>query len=285
MHVKPHPGAGVEIAGVDLRSVDDETFARIRALFVEHGLLFFRGQALSEEDHIALAERFGTINVNRFFTHHEAHPEIALVVKEPDQRMNIGGGWHTDHSYDAEPALGSILVARELPDRGGDTWFVSMVDAFDRLPERMKDELRTMSAVHSSKHVFGSRVALIRRLVGIRDQVKNPELADAMDDAVHPVVIKHPLSGREALYVNPGFTVRFEGKSLLRSIPLLAYLYLHATRPKHVARFRWAPGSVAIWDNRATWHYAKNDYAGKRRVMHRITIDGCALEPALAAAE
>jgi taurine dioxygenase len=284
MRTRPHPGAGIEISDVDLRSVDDETFAEIHGLFVEHGLVFFRGQELSEEDHIALARRFGRINVNRFFPHHGEHPEIALVAKEPEQRINIGGGWHTDHSYDAEPALGSILVARELPKRGGDTWFVSMTDAFDRLPDPMKRKLRKMRAVHSSKHVFGSRGALLRRLTGSQDQVKNPELADAMDDAVHPVVIKHPLSGREALYVNPGFTVRFEGRSFLTSIPLLAYLYAHAIRSKHVAKFKWEPGSVALWDNRATWHYARNDYAGERRLMHRITIDGCALEPSLAAA-
>ncbi|MCZ7679435.1 MAG: TauD/TfdA family dioxygenase [Sandaracinaceae bacterium] len=278
MRTKPHPGAGIEISDVDLRRMTDDAFAKIRALFVEHGLLFFRGQELSERDHIALAERFGTINVNRFFPHDDAHPQIALVAKAPGDRINIGGGWHTDHSYDVEPALGSILVARELPKTGGDTWFVSMYDAFERLPERVKAKLRTMSAVHSSKHVFGSRGALIRRLLGANEQVRNPELADALDDVVHPVVIEHPLSGREALYVNPGFTIRFEGWSFPTSLPFLAYLYVHATRPAHVARFRWEPGSVAFWDNRATWHFARNDYPGQRRLMHRITIDGCALE-------
>lgn len=283
MRTKPHPGAGVEITDVDLRTVDDETFATIRALFAEHGLLFFRGQQLCEDDHIALAERFGTINVNRFFPHDDAYPQIARVVKEPTDRMNIGGGWHTDHSYDVEPALGSILVARELPETGGDTWFVNMADAFDRLPDRVKAKLRTMNAVHSSKHVFGSRFALLRRLAGLEQRVYNREAADALDDVVHPVVIEHPLSGRETLYVNPGFTIRFEGWSFATSLPFLAYLYAHATRPAHVARFRWEPGSVAFWDNRATWHYARNDYPGQRRLMHRITIDGCALDRSRAA--
>jgi taurine dioxygenase len=281
MQTKLHPGAGVEIWGVDLRDIDEPIFNQIRELFHQHGLLFFRGQELGEEDHIALAQRFGTINVNRFFTENKTHPEIALVGKEPGQRANIGGGWHTDHSYDIEPALGSLLVARELPQTGGDTWFVSMYDAFERLPEIMKNKLRKMNAVHSSKHIFGSRGAFLRRLVGSQHQVNNPELADAMDDVVHPVVIKHPLSGREALYVNPGFTIGFENRHLLTSLPLLAYLYAHATRAKYVAKFKWEPGSIALWDNRATWHYAKNDYAGQRRLMHRITIDGCALEPAL----
>lgn len=283
MKTKRHPGAGIEIWDVDLRVADDDTFARIRALFDEHGLLFFRGQELSEEDHIALARRFGTINVNRFFVAHADYPEIAMVAKAPEERFNIGGGWHTDHSYDVEPALGSVLVARELPATGGDTCFVSMYDAFATLPVRVQERLRGMNAVHSSKHVFGSKTALLRRLTGSQNQVKNPELADAMEDVVHPVVIKHPLSGREALYVNPGFTTRFEGRSLLRSLPLLGYLYAHATRARRVARFQWQPGSVAVWDNRATWHFAKNDYAGQRRVMHRITIDGCPLTAARSA--
>lgn len=280
MNKKLHPGAGVEISDVDLRDLDDETFAAIHALFVQHGLLFFRGQELSEEEHIALAQRFGDINVNRFFPAHGGFPEIALVQKEPDHRINVGGGWHTDHSYDVEPALGSMLVARELPTVGGDTWFVSMYSAYDRLPERLKRKLRSMRAVHSSKHVFGSKAAFVRRLLKADGQAYNAELADALDKVVHPAVIRHPLSGRAALYVNPAFTIGFEGWGLLRSLPLLAYLYIHATRPKHVAKFRWEPGSVALWDNRATWHYARNDYPGERRLMHRITLEGCALEAA-----
>ncbi|MCA9637247.1 MAG: TauD/TfdA family dioxygenase, partial [Myxococcales bacterium] len=117
----------------------------------------------------------------------------------------------------------------------------------------------------------------IRRFLGAGELAHNPELADALDDVIHPVVIKHPLSGREALYINPSFTLRFAGRSIVTSLPLLAYLYLHATRPAKVARFTWRPGSVALWDNRATWHYARNDYPGEARVMHRVTIAGCAL--------
>ncbi len=278
MQHRPHPGAGVEITDVDLRALDDETFARIRALFVEHGLVFVRGQTLTKDEHIAFAQRLGPINVNRFFPHLDSHPQIAVVIKEPHQRMNIGGGWHTDHSYDVEPALGSVLVARDLPRSGGDTHFVSMYDAFESLPARLQDRLRGMRAVHSSKYIFGGKGAWIRKLLRADQPFANPHLADALDDVTHPVVIRHPLSGREALYVNPGFTIRFEGRSIATSLPLLGMLYANALRPSRVARFRWAPGSVAIWDNRATWHYAKNDYEGQRREMHRITIDGCPLE-------
>jgi taurine dioxygenase len=100
------------------------------------------------------------------------------------------------------------------------------------------------------------------------------------DDVVHPVVIRHPLSGRKALYVNPAFTLRFEDWSAEDSLPLLRHLYQHASRPEFTCRFRWREGSIAFWDNRATWHYAANDYHGERRLMHRITVAGCALEAA-----
>lgn len=281
MRTAPHAGTGIEITDVDLRTIDDEGFAEIRALFDRHGLLFFRDQQLSETDHIALAERFGTINVNRFFTQHPDHPEIAMVAKAPDQRFNVGGGWHTDHSYDVEPALGSILVARELPSSGGDTHFVSAYDAFDALPTRMQDRLRTMRAVHSAKRVFGSTAQKIMARIDPKSAMQNAMDADTLGTVTHPVVIRHPLSGREALYVNPGFTVRFEGMSAPRSLPLLLDIYRRVLTAGKTARYQWEPGSVAMWDNRATWHFAKNDYRGEQRIMHRITLDGCALEAAL----
>ncbi|MDX1489263.1 MAG: TauD/TfdA family dioxygenase, partial [Acidiferrobacterales bacterium] len=106
IQIKAHKGAGVEILGIDLADMSDNTFEAVRSAYADHGLVFFRDQALSEEQHIDLAHRFGEINVNRFFTPNPRHPEIAMVVKEPDQKINIGGGWHTDHSYDLEPAMG-----------------------------------------------------------------------------------------------------------------------------------------------------------------------------------
>lgn len=280
MTVTPHPGTGIEIRGVDLRTADDATFGEVRDLFHHHGLVFLRGQELCEADHIALANRLGTVNVNRFFVKHPDHPEIAMVTKEADQRLNVGGFWHTDHSYDTEPALGSILVARELPTSGGDTKFLSTYDAFDALPTRLQDRLRGMRAVHSAKHAFGTTASRIREWIDPQSRSENTQVADELGTVTHPVVIRHPLSGREALFVNPSFTVGFEGWSMLRSAPLLAQIYTHVLRSGRIATFRWAPGSVAIWDNRATWHNAKNDYRGQRREMHRITLDGCALDAA-----
>ena len=279
ININTFADVGAEVTGVDLRTMSDAEFAQIRAAFNARGLLFFRDQHLSEEEHIALATRFGKINVNRFFAAHPDYPQIALVTKEREQTTNVGGGWHTDHSYDHEPALGSILVARELPPVGGDTAFVSMYAAYDALSSGLKKTLEALNAVHSAKHVFGD-TGYHARADAIEGRIGNPEAAARLQDPVHPVVIRHPFSGKKALYVNPGFTLRFDGWTQAESQPLLDYLYSVAATPAHVHRFTWQPGSIAFWDNRATWHFAQNDYHGHRRIMHRITIDGCALEAA-----
>ncbi len=268
------PALGAEIHGVDLaQGVSDEQFAEVRDAFHRHGVIFFRDQDITPEQHIAFAERWGAININRFFKPVDGYPMIAEVRKEPHQETNIGGSWHTDHSYDTAPALGSILYALEVPPLGGDTLFAGMYAAYDALSDGMKAMLADLRAEHSSRHVFAEDST--RDDTDIEGRTGNPELAT--QDAVHPVVLRHPDTGRKALYVNPGFTLRFEGWTDEESKPLLDYLYGHATRPEFICRFRWAPGSIAFWDNRATWHYAANDYAGQRRLMHRITVEGVTL--------
>ena len=263
-------GVGVEVHNVDIKSgIDAGTFDELRAAFVEHGLIFLRDQDITPDEHIAFAERWGEINVNRFFPRLDGYDQIATVTKEPDQTTNIGGGWHTDHSYDHVPAMGSILIARETPPVGGDTLFACMYTAYDTLSDGLKQTLEDMKAVHSSRHIFGEQSSYRDTM---KDRFSNPE--DATQDAVHPVVITHPESGRKALYVNPGFTLHFDGWTAAESKPLLDYLYAHAVQLEHTTRFQWAPGSIAFWDNRCTWHYALNDYHGTRREMHRITIEG-----------
>ncbi len=264
------PAVGAEILGVDLRApLPGDTLRAVRETLADRGVVFFRDQALTEDQHIAFARQFGDININRFFAKLPEHPEIALVAKEKHHTRNIGGGWHTDHSYDLAPALGSVLYAREVPPMGGDTLFASMYAAYDALSGGLKQTLLGLRAVHSSRHVFGVERGDLKGRIG------NTELAT--QDAVHPVVIEHPESGRKALYVNPGFTVRFEGWTDEESRSLLDYLYRHAQKPEFTCRFQWREGSVAFWDNRSTWHYAANDYQGERRLMHRITLEGCAL--------
>ena len=268
---------GAVISGIDLsKEPSKRAMAELEDAFGRYSVIFFRDQSLTPQQHIAMAERWGAINVNRFFKPLDGYPQIAQVIKEANQKENIGGTWHTDHSYDLIPAMGSMLYAREVPTVGGDTLFSSMYLAYQALSEDMKKMLADLKAWHSSRHAFGYSVTDSEHFEDGR--LANP--GQATQDALHPVVITHPLTGRKALYVNADFTVRFDGWTVEESQPILDLLYAHGARQEFTCRFHWEPGSIAFWDNRATWHYALNDYAGQRRVMHRVTIAGCALHPA-----
>nr|MCS5547615.1 TauD/TfdA family dioxygenase [SAR86 cluster bacterium] len=205
--INPASGSiGAEIGGVDLsEDLSDAVFSEIRQTFIEHGLIFFRNQELTPDDHLRFAKRWGEININRFFAKVEGHEQIAEVKKDTDQEINIGGAWHTDHSYDQIPAMGSILLARETPKTGGDTLFANMYRAYESLSDGLKGTLESMNACHSSRHVFGAHTGYAE---ASNQRIGNPELAT--QDAIHPVIITHPESKRKALYVNPEFTVNFE---------------------------------------------------------------------------
>jgi taurine dioxygenase len=251
---------GAEASGIDLRDLDDAGIETLKAALADRGVLLIRDQELSPEDHIAFARRWGTIDINNYFPANGGHPEIAEVRKAETQTTNIGGGWHTDHSYDQVPAT------------GGDTLFASLGAAYDSLSDGLKVTLEGLRAVHSADHIYGHDGIYAKT-----DQAADLKGHEIRANAVHPVVIRHPVTGRKILYVNPAFTLHFEGWTREESMPLLAYLYSVGMRPEFQCRLQWAPGSLAIWDNRSTWHCAMNDYQGHRRVMHRITISGVAL--------
>ena len=272
--VRPLAGAlGAEITDVDVsRALRPEVLAELQASLRDFGVIFLRDQKLTPEQHISFAEQWGPININRFFRSVEGYPQISEVSKAPTEKRNIGGNWHTDHSYDDIPALGSVLYAHEVPETGGDTLFANLALAYEALSPGMQAFLASLEAHHSSRHVFGAEA---NRDDDFKERLGNQE--QATQDAVHPVVIRHPDTGRKTLYVNPGFTVKIQGWTVEESQPLLKYLYQHATKPEFTCRFQWRAGSLAIWDNRATWHYALNDYQGQRRYLHRITVEGVAL--------
>lgn len=267
---------GAEVGDIDLTSLTDADATELSQLWAEYGVLFFRNQHLTPEQHLDFARKFAAIDVNRFFAAVEDHPEIAMVLKEPDQQENIGGGWHTDHSYDQAPARGSILLAREVPPTGGDTRFLSVAAAYEELSDGLKQTLEGLEAVHSNEHIFGAD-SLRRRKMGNR--LANPQ---NVGSATHPVVVAHPLTGQKLLYVNPGFTRHFVGWTRDESLALLNYLYEHMRQERFTYQFQWEPGSIAMWDNRSTWHWALNDYQGHRRLMHRITVAGETLAAATA---
>jgi taurine dioxygenase len=262
---------GAEVTGVDLASVDGAELEALKALVHDRGVAVLRDQLLTPEEHIALAERWGGIDINNYFPLQEQYPQIAIVKKAPEQETNIGGAWHTDHSYDQVPAMGSILVARTLPPSGGDTHFAHMGAAYDALPDDLKAEIEDLKAFHTADHVYkeGGIYAQTDQGADLRGQ-------DLHTGAVHPVVIRHPQTGRKLLYVNGSFTIHFVGKTREESLPLLSRL-LTAALTGDQCVLEWKPGTVAIWDNRTTWHNAMNDYHGHAREMHRITLSGDAL--------
>lgn len=266
---------GALVSDARLADTEGEDIDRLRNALASYGVLFFRDQELSPSDHLAFARRFGDIVLNKFFTPVEGYPEIAEVRKEPDQKINIGGGWHTDHSYDEEPALGSILAARELPQSGGDTLFANLHNAWAALPAATKRKIAGLKALHSNVHIYGRD-----GYYAGTDMGKMLKGADDVGQAVQPVVIAHPQTGQEILYVNPAHTIGIEGWGEAESKVILDELYDHVVQPEFTCTFDWQPGSIAIWDNRLTWHYANNDYDGERRLMHRITLAGGPLSAA-----
>lgn len=271
--VEPMSGAlGAVIHGVDLAALDDASFAVIHDALLKHGVIFFHGQRLAPEHYVAFARRFGPLADYPFAKGLEGHPEIVEIIKEPHQTSNFGGMWHADTTYQPNPPMATMLYAIETPKAGGDTLFADMRLAYDKLSDGMRAMLDGLKAVNSS-----SLNASVLRGEHLKTGSMGAK-ADARPvlEAEHPVVLAHPQTGRRALFVNPSHTVRFVGMTREESVPILDYLYRHAIRPEFTCRFRWQPGSLAVWDNRATQHCAINDYDGHRRVMRRITIGGAA---------
>ena len=266
MHITKLSGSlGAEITSIDLNALSKNWFISLRDALFSHGVVVIRNQSLTPDAHIALAKRFGTIDINRFFTPVASHPNITEVRTSPDMTRVIGGTWHTDHSYDPAPAMCSILAARTLPPFGGDTLFASMTAAYEGLSAGLKATLLNLNAIHSDGSFADSKVGIDAETSAFRAPAK------------HPVVIAHPDTGAPCLYVNGDFTVQFKGWSAEESAPLLAMLYAHATRPEYTCRIAWKEGSIPIGDNRLVQHFACADYAGHTRLMHRITVEGVPL--------
>ena len=268
--VKRLAGAlGAEIHGVDLAAgLTESLAAQVRQVFLEHQVIFFRDQSLTPEQFLRFAQAMGQPIEYPFVKGLAGYPVIIEVKKLEHERSNFGGIWHSDTSYLAQPPMGSMLLAREVPPYGGDTLFASQYAAYEALSEGLRKLLDPMVAVNSSAKADVSRTR--------EDRIASDGRAEARKDyeSEHPVVRTHPETGRKALYVNVAHTVRFRGMSEEESAPLLQYLHQHQVKPEFTFRFSWQPGSLAFWDNRCVQHNPVNDYHGYRRVMHRITLAG-----------
>jgi taurine dioxygenase len=263
----PAFGAVVEL---DLAAADDEQIAAVRAALTEHKVLFFRRQHLDPDSQIAFGSRLGELTASHPVVAglDEEHTEIYALDSADDGFSDI---WHTDVTFVKRPPLGSILRAVTLPPHGGDTSWIDLELAFSSLSPPVQRLAEELTALHDGSQEFGYHLAQRR---GGRGSEWDGETFTALETVAHPVVRVHPETGRRSLFVNPGFTVRIAGVSDAESRYLLDLFFAHLTKPEHIVRHRWAPGDVAMWDNRATAHYANADYGDARRVMHRVTLRG-----------
>jgi len=258
------PTIGAEIFGVDLaKPLGNQQFQEVHDALMENLVVFFRDQKLSIDQHKDFGHRFGPLHVhpNAPITFKE-HPEILVIKADENSTRVAGEDWHTDVSCDLEPPMGSILYMTEVPpDGAGDTLFANMYRAYETLSEPMKKMLQGLTALHDSSKAHYYRVKATDR------EVEFP-------DAEHPVVRTHPVTGRQALFVNRGFSTRIPQLKKAESDALLEMLYRHVETPEFHCRFKWQPGSVAFWDNRSTQHHAMFDYFPHRRYGHRVTVSG-----------
>ncbi len=266
--VRPIAGAiGAELHGIDLdHDLPEDTVRAIRQALLDHLVIFFRDQHLPPDRFLAFARRFGQPIEYPFIRGIDGFPEVIQVAKLEHETVNFGGIWHSDTTYLAQPPMGSMLVARELPPHGGDTLFANQYLAWETLSDGMKAMLAPLRAVSSSAKADVTRTR--------EDRLRSDGTARAPLEATHPVVRTHPETGRKALYVNVAHTARFDGMTEEESAPILGFLFRHQVRPEFTCRFRWSPGALAFWDNRCAQHNPVNDYHGFRRVMHRITLAG-----------
>jgi alpha-ketoglutarate-dependent taurine dioxygenase len=262
--VKVTPHCGAEILGVALdKPLDHGTVDALGRALAEHCVLFFRDQQLTPEQHKALGRAFGALHLHPAYPDIlEGHPEIMVIRADENSKRIAGEDWHSDVSCDPEPPLGSILYMQEVPASGGDTLFASMYAAYDALSAPMRRFLAGLTALHDGESTYRGRY----------EGMKNPD--KPYPSSEHPVVRTHPVTGRPALFVNRIFTRRIVQLSARESDALLEMLFRHIETPEFQCRFRWAPGSVAFWDNRCAQHHALWDYYPERRRGLRVTIQG-----------
>jgi taurine dioxygenase len=270
LQIRPIAGAlGAEISGVGLSAyLADATISAIRRAWLDHLVIFFRGQELPPERLLAFARHFGEVVEYPFIKGIEGFPMITPVVKLEHERVNFGGLWHSDTTYLEHPPMGTMLIAREVPPHGGDTLFANMYLAYETLSPGMRRLLDGLIVVNSSAKADVTKTREDRLRDGAKPDARHEH------EALHPVVRTHPETGKKALYVNPGHTVRFTDMTEAESAPMLNYLFTHQQRPEFTCRFRWEVGSLAFWDNRCAQHNPINDYHGWRRIMHRVTLAG-----------
>jgi len=256
------PAIGAEIGNIDLRQVSGDQIANIRAALLEYKVVFFRNQTLTQAEHISFAREFGDLEIHPATPKSQSNPEVLHIAHGPESKGKENF-WHSDVTWREKPSLGSILKAVEVPEVGGDTLFANMVMAYELLADDVKEMITGRVAVHDIARVFAGRL-----------NKSAEELRERYPPMEHPIVRTHPETGESVLYVNTAFTSHIKDMEKDESARLLRKLYRTAANPEIQCRFRWQPGSLAFWDNRASQHFASSDYFPQVRKMERVTIAG-----------
>lgn len=273
MIIRPLTGLiGAEITGLDMNDLDEVSLAELDRAFAKHLVLCVRDQSLSPSDLVNITNRLGGPGDTPYLTGLQEYPDVVPVVKEADENSphTFGAGWHTDFTFQERPPAKTLLYAVDTPVAGGDTLYANLYAAYDALSEGMKTALKSLNAVHSATKSYGPQATLKNHLenMTIINDDQEP------DTQIHPVICRHPVTKRPALWINPTYTIRFENMTQEESLPLLDYLNQLIVNPRFCCRVRWEPGTLTLWDNRCTQHCATSDYQGYRREMWRTTVAG-----------
>ena len=259
---------GAELFGVDLTlELSPKIFRELRRLLVEYEVVFFRDQDISPAQHRSLAASFGPLQTHPAYNTVEGFPEITILESTAENPSKIEA-WHSDMTFREHPPLGTVLRSKIIPAQGGDTLWASMTAAYDGLSTPMQNFLANLTAEHDFSYGFKESLA---------EPGGRERLAQAVSDnppVIHPVIRTHPESGKKVIFVNSLFTTRILELNNRESEDVLKFLFEHVVTVEYSCRFRWAPNSIAIWDNRSTQHKPINDYFPAHRMLQRITIDG-----------
>jgi taurine dioxygenase len=281
--VKPIGGMlGAEISGVDLRDCTDDAFAEIRRAFADHSVICFRDQSLTALEWEAFGARFGQLSITSYVPPLKGTTYIQHFLREADFKWgdrNFGDNWHQDQTIREGPNIVAGLYSVDSPRMGGDTMFTSLYAAFETLSPRLQAICEDLVLIHSATGLYGRdgyggpgvKKAIDRAAFTLTDDQLRDHLAK---ETRHPLIIRHPVTGRRILYISGPYAVRFDGMTEEESTPLISYLYNHAQRPEFTIRWRWEPGQVVVWDNWACMHFGVQDYFGQRREMYRFEVEG-----------
>jgi len=270
---------GAEVRGVDLAQLSEVELSQLREAMCRHEVLVVRDQNLNPASQSAFSRRLGEPGEVPFVATMADHPDVIRVVKEADEgsAFNFGGAWHADFSFQHDPPSFTVLRAVDVPPYGGDTVFASMTAAWAALPESMQQSLLPVRAVHTARDAYSRRMQPVHS--GMRNMVITCD-DTALETQIHPLVTRHPETGKTVLFFNRAYVRDIEGLSESDARGLIDFLHNHTTDVRFTYRHRWLPGDIVVWDNRLTQHYALNDYAGFRRELHRTTVAGSPPRPA-----